>query len=78
MGVEEASIVSTIAEFRNSSAATIPLSLSIQHRKECLVSGGCLLMTAAGAGLSCGDECGVRRRSSSLDDLLRRSQGSGR
>lgn len=54
LGVAETKIVSTIAEYGNSSAATIPLSLSIQHRKERLVSEELLLMTAAGAGLSGG------------------------
>ncbi|NLS04186.1 beta-ketoacyl-ACP synthase III [Rhizobium sp. P32RR-XVIII] len=54
LGLEESKVVSTIAEFGNSSAATIPLSLSIQHRHKPLKSGEHLLMTAAGAGLSGG------------------------
>lgn len=54
LGVDEARMLSTIADFGNSSAATIPLSLSVAHRQKPLTSGQLLLMTAAGAGLSGG------------------------
>jgi 3-oxoacyl-[acyl-carrier-protein] synthase-3 len=43
--------VRTIEEFGNSSAATIPLSLSLSHRDRPFSSGERLLLTAAGAGL---------------------------
>lgn len=46
--------VRTIEEFGNSSAATIPLSLSFANRDRPFVSGERLLLTAAGAGLSGG------------------------
>ncbi|MBB4571081.1 beta-ketoacyl-ACP synthase III [Rhizobium leucaenae] len=52
--LEESKLVSTIAEFGNSSAATIPLSLSVENRREPFKSGECLLMAAAGAGLAGG------------------------
>jgi 3-oxoacyl-[acyl-carrier-protein] synthase-3 len=44
----------TIEEFGNSSAATIPLSLSLANRKRPFVRGERLLLTAAGAGLTGG------------------------
>jgi len=44
----------TITDFGNSSAATIPLSLSIRNRKKPFSSGESLLMTAAGAGMAGG------------------------
>ncbi|WFU12266.1 beta-ketoacyl-ACP synthase III (plasmid) [Rhizobium sp. CB3090] len=52
--LEESKLVSTIAEFGNSSAATIPLSLSVENRRKPFKSGEHLLMTAAGAGLAGG------------------------
>jgi 3-oxoacyl-[acyl-carrier-protein] synthase-3 len=52
--LEERKLVSTIAEFGNSSAATIPLSLSIESRLKPFKPGERLLMTAAGAGLAGG------------------------
>lgn len=45
---------STIAEFGNSSAATIPFTLSAQHAQFPIASGQTVLMTAAGAGLTGG------------------------
>ncbi|KRB60629.1 3-oxoacyl-ACP synthase [Rhizobium sp. Root708] len=54
LGVDEDRMLSTIADFGNSSAATIPLSLSVAHRQTPLTSGQLILMTAAGAGLSGG------------------------
>lgn len=50
----ERQTVSTISHYGNSSAATIPLSLSIQHQQRPFQPGQHLLMTAAGAGLSGG------------------------
>jgi 3-oxoacyl-[acyl-carrier-protein] synthase III len=52
LGVPEAKMVSTIAEFANSSAATIPLSLSLAAKEERLTPGAKVLMCAAGAGLT--------------------------
>ncbi|AYG69324.1 MULTISPECIES: beta-ketoacyl-ACP synthase III [unclassified Rhizobium] len=52
--LEESKLVSTIAEFGNSSAATIPLSLSVENRLKPFKSGERLLMAAAGAGLAGG------------------------
>lgn len=54
LGIEENKVVSTIAQFGNSSAATIPLSLSIENRRKPFKSGERLLMAAAGAGLAGG------------------------
>jgi 3-oxoacyl-[acyl-carrier-protein] synthase-3 len=54
LGVSDEATVSTIAEYGNSSAATIPLSLSLSHQATPIVSGETLLMTAAGAGLTGG------------------------
>lgn len=46
--------VRTIGEFGNSSAATIPLSLSIANARKRFVCGEHLLLTAAGAGMAGG------------------------
>lgn len=54
LGVPEAKTVSTVAEFGNSSAATIPLSLSIAAKAGRLPKGTKILMCAAGAGLTGG------------------------
>jgi 3-oxoacyl-[acyl-carrier-protein] synthase III len=54
VGIEPDRIIRTIAEYGNSSAATIPLSLSLAHRARPFVSGEKLLLTAAGAGLTGG------------------------
>lgn len=54
LGVPEAATVSTIAEFGNSSAATIPLSLSLSHAARPIGGGEILLLAAAGAGLTGG------------------------
>jgi 3-oxoacyl-[acyl-carrier-protein] synthase-3 len=53
LGVPEAKTVSTLAEFGNSSAATIPFSLSAAGRAG-LRPGAKVLMCAAGAGLTGG------------------------
>jgi 3-oxoacyl-[acyl-carrier-protein] synthase-3 len=47
-------MVQTIEDYGNSSAATIPLSLSIAHRERAFAQGETLLLTAAGAGLAGG------------------------
>ncbi|TIX72849.1 MAG: 3-oxoacyl-ACP synthase, partial [Mesorhizobium sp.] len=47
-------MVKTIAEYGNSSAATIPLSLSLAHRAQPFRPGEKVLLAAAGAGLSGG------------------------
>ncbi|MER8417650.1 beta-ketoacyl-ACP synthase III [Mesorhizobium sp. M1329] len=54
LGIADRTIVKTIAEYGNSSAATIPLSLSLAHRTEPFRSGEKILLAAAGAGLSGG------------------------
>jgi 3-oxoacyl-[acyl-carrier-protein] synthase-3 len=54
IGVREDATVRTIGEYGNSSAATIPLSLSLSHAERPLAPGETLLLTAAGAGLTGG------------------------
>lgn len=51
LGIEDERIIKTIADYGNSSAATIPLSLSVAHSANPLRSGEKLLLAAAGAGL---------------------------
>jgi 3-oxoacyl-[acyl-carrier-protein] synthase-3 len=53
LGVADAKLVSTVAEYGNSSAATIPFSLSAAARGA-LQPGAKVLMCAAGAGLTGG------------------------
>lgn len=54
LGIDPAKTVRTIEAFGNSSAATIPLSLSIANTQQPLRPGEKLLLTAAGAGLTGG------------------------
>lgn len=54
LGIDAARTVRTIAAYGNSSAATIPLSLSLAHRDRRFMPGERLLLTAAGAGLTGG------------------------
>lgn len=54
LGIDDERIVKTIADYGNSSAATIPLSLSVAHRANPFRSGEKLLLAAAGAGLTGG------------------------
>ncbi|KQU86259.1 3-oxoacyl-ACP synthase [Mesorhizobium sp. Root102] len=54
LGIADQAIVKTIAEYGNSSAATIPLSLSLAHQMKPFRSGEKILLAAAGAGLSGG------------------------
>jgi 3-oxoacyl-[acyl-carrier-protein] synthase-3 len=51
LGIDRARMVQTIETYGNSSAATIPLSLSITNAKRRFNEGEALLLTAAGAGL---------------------------
>ena len=50
LNVPESNLISTVAEYGNSSAATIPLSLSLSAQQKTLAHGERLLMCAAGAG----------------------------
>jgi 3-oxoacyl-[acyl-carrier-protein] synthase-3 len=54
IGIKPESLRSTIAQFGNSSAATIPLTLSISAGEQIYKPGDTVLMTAAGAGLTGG------------------------
>jgi 3-oxoacyl-[acyl-carrier-protein] synthase-3 len=54
LGINQARTVRTIETYGNSSAATIPLSLSIANHKKRFAEGEALLLTAAGAGLTGG------------------------
>jgi len=51
LGLQPAKAVRTIGEFGNSSAATIPLSLSLANKQQPFVPGEHLLLAAAGAGM---------------------------
>ncbi|HEY4251080.1 MAG TPA: beta-ketoacyl-ACP synthase III [Roseomonas sp.] len=54
LGIDQARMVRTIETHGNSSAATIPLSLSIANGQKRFAAGETLLLTAAGAGLAGG------------------------
>lgn len=54
LGIADRAIVRTIADYGNSSAATIPLSLSLSNAADPFRPGEKLLLTAAGAGLTGG------------------------
>jgi 3-oxoacyl-[acyl-carrier-protein] synthase-3 len=54
LGVPEGKVISSVAQYGNSSAATIPLTLSVAGGAGRFESGGRLLMCAAGAGLTGG------------------------
>ncbi|AGS25206.1 beta-ketoacyl-ACP synthase III [Rhizobium etli] len=54
LGIDPARTVRTIGSFGNSSAATIPLSLSVTKKERPFAEGETLLLTAAGAGLTGG------------------------
>ncbi len=54
LDVPESKVISTIADYGNSSAATIPLSLSLSAQQKQLARGERLLMCAAGAGFTGG------------------------
>jgi 3-oxoacyl-[acyl-carrier-protein] synthase-3 len=54
LGIEQTRTVTTIETYGNSSAATIPLSLSIDNHNKRFAEGEILLLAAAGAGLTVG------------------------
>ncbi|TKV72092.1 beta-ketoacyl-ACP synthase III [Rhizobium sp. AU243] len=54
LGIDRQKTVRTIESFGNSSAATIPLSLSVTNAETRLAEGETLLLTAAGAGMTGG------------------------
>jgi 3-oxoacyl-[acyl-carrier-protein] synthase-3 len=54
LGVEDAKMLSSVRLYANSSAATIPLTLSLAAEQRAFVPGERLLMSAAGAGLTGG------------------------
>lgn len=54
LGVPDAKMLSTVALYANSSAATIPLTLSIAAEQRAFKPGERLLLSAAGAGLTGG------------------------
>ena len=54
LGIADGDTLSTIARFGNSSAATIPFTLSLLAGERGYARGDALLMTAAGAGLTGG------------------------
>ncbi|OAP43343.1 3-oxoacyl-ACP synthase [Sinorhizobium glycinis] len=54
LGIDPSKTVRTIEDHGNSSAATIPLSLSLAHKAKRFAHGERLLLTAAGAGLTGG------------------------
>lgn len=54
LGIDHAKTVQTIETYGNSSAATIPLSLSVANANRPFAEGETLLLTAVGAGLAGG------------------------
>lgn len=54
LGLEDDTVLSSVAHYGNSSAATIPLTLSLATETRIFNPGDVLLMTAAGAGLTGG------------------------
>lgn len=54
LGVRDEAMASSIAEFGNSSAATIPLTLALSHQARPITAGETLLLAAAGAGMTGG------------------------
>lgn len=54
LDMDPARVLTTVAEFANSSAATIPFTLSLLGRQRGLAEGRRVLMSAAGAGLTGG------------------------
>ncbi|MEW6122360.1 MAG: beta-ketoacyl-ACP synthase III [Pseudomonadota bacterium] len=59
LGIPDAKVARSIDRFGNSSAGTIPLSLSLSHQENPLRPGEVVLMTAAGGGLT-GGACVLR------------------
>lgn len=54
LGLPESRVVSTIAEYGNSSAATIPFSMAVSAEERPFAPGERVLLTAVGAGLTGG------------------------
>lgn len=54
LGIAPERVVNSIERFGNSSAGTIPLSLSLSHQDRPLQAGEVVLMSAAGGGLTAG------------------------
>lgn len=54
LSIDDDRVASTVAEFANSSAATIPVTLSATSAAQALKPGQTILMVAAGAGLTGG------------------------
>lgn len=54
LGIGDSAVVSSIAFYGNSSAATIPLSMSLSCTERTYTAGDRILMCAAGAGLTAG------------------------
>ncbi len=52
LGIGQEKLVSTIEDYGNSSAATIPLSLSLAYNKKPFTEGKAILFSAAGAGMT--------------------------
>lgn len=59
LGIAPEKVVRSIARYGNSSAGTIPLSLSLSHQEKPLKPGEIILMSAAGGGLT-GGACVLR------------------
>lgn len=54
LGLAPDQVVSSVADYGNSSAATIPFTLSVEAHRGSFAKGQALLLTAAGAGLTGG------------------------
>lgn len=54
LAIDERLVAQSIREYGNSSAATIPLTLSMHDQAKKIAPGACVLMTAAGAGMTGG------------------------
>ncbi|MCP4314567.1 MAG: beta-ketoacyl-ACP synthase III [Hyphomicrobiales bacterium] len=54
VGIDVSKVASSIGDYGNSSAATIPLTLSLSHQTNPLRDGELLLFSAAGAGMTGG------------------------
>lgn len=54
LGIPKEKIISIVSEYGNSSAAGIPLALSITHQAKPFISSTKILLTTAGAGMTAG------------------------
>ena len=54
LGLADGTVLSSVRHYGNSSAATIPLTLSLAAESRAFAAGDILLMSAAGAGLTGG------------------------